>query len=98
MGRFFSNVQIKDNMGRMMLVNLFCDMMKKRGLVPCSEDEALKGVLKRKNDGIVPSDEQERQEAAEEYAFFTDPDVLAELDRRKAVNTEILRTYGIGKR
>ncbi len=40
MGRFFSNVHIKDNVGRMKLVNQFCDLMKKRGFLPCTDDEA----------------------------------------------------------
>lgn len=40
MGSFFTNLQVKDNDGRMKFVNQFCDLMKKRGFVPCAEDEA----------------------------------------------------------
>lgn len=40
MGRFSTTVQIKDNVGRMKFINSFCEVMKKSGLVPCSEDEA----------------------------------------------------------
>lgn len=40
MGRFFSNVHIKNNVGRMKFINQFCDLMKKRGYVPCTEEEA----------------------------------------------------------
>ena len=32
MGRFFSNVQIKFDESRATFINLFCDLMKKRGL------------------------------------------------------------------
>ncbi len=40
MGRFFSNVHIKNNVGRMKFINLFCDVMKKRGFTPCVDTEA----------------------------------------------------------
>lgn len=40
MGRFFSSVQIKNNCGREQFVKSFCDVMKKRDLVPCSEEES----------------------------------------------------------
>lgn len=51
MGRFFSTVQIKDNMGRTRFINSFCDVMKKRGFVPCSEDEAAMSYLLAFSDG-----------------------------------------------
>lgn len=40
MGRFFSLVQIKNNGSREQFLKAFCDVMKKRDLVTCSEDEA----------------------------------------------------------
>ncbi len=40
MGRFFSLVQIKNNCGREQFVKSFCDVMQKRDLVPCSEEES----------------------------------------------------------
>lgn len=40
MGRFFSSVQIKNNGSREQFVKSFCNLMKKRGLAACSEDEA----------------------------------------------------------
>lgn len=40
MGRFFSSVQIKYNCGREQFVKSFCDVMQKRDLVPCSEEES----------------------------------------------------------
>ena len=50
-------------------------------------------------DGTVPSDEESRQRAEEKLKFFDDPviheKVLLELERRKAVNTEKFRTYGL---
>lgn len=45
MGRFSTTVQIKDNVGRMVFINSLCDVMKKRGFVPCSEDEAVLSYL-----------------------------------------------------
>ena len=39
MGRFFSLVQIKNNGSREQFLKAFCDVMKKRSLVPCSEKE-----------------------------------------------------------
>lgn len=40
MGRFFSLVQIKNNGSREQFLKAFCDVMKKRSLVPCSEKES----------------------------------------------------------
>ena len=40
MGRFFSSVQIKSNGSREQFLKAFCDLMIKRGLATCSEDEA----------------------------------------------------------
>lgn len=45
MGRFSTTVHIKNSIDRMRFVNSFCDMMKKRGFVPCSEDEAVLSYL-----------------------------------------------------
>lgn len=60
-----------------------------------TDDETLRNTLKSKIDGIIVCDEQARQRAAEKYTFFTDPEVLAEIERRKANNTEILRSCGL---
>ena len=51
MGRFSTTVQIKDNVGRMKFINSFCDVIKKRGFVPCSEDEATLSYLLAFSDG-----------------------------------------------
>lgn len=40
MGRFFSSVQIKNNGSKEQFVKSFCDLMKKRGFISCSEDDA----------------------------------------------------------
>lgn len=40
MGRFFSNVQIKNTGSREQFISSFCDLMKKRNLVQCTDDEA----------------------------------------------------------
>lgn len=45
MGRFSSTVQIKNNADRTRFTELFCEVMKKRGFVPCSEDEAVLSYL-----------------------------------------------------
>lgn len=45
MGRFSTTVQIKNNADRMRFINSFCDVMKKRGFVPCSEDETALSYL-----------------------------------------------------
>lgn len=39
MGRFFSNVQIKNTGNREQFISSFCDLMKKRNLVQCSDDD-----------------------------------------------------------
>ncbi len=63
------------------------------------DDEEFKTLLKNIIDGAVPSDDEDRQRVAEKLKFFNDPviheKVLLELDRRKMVNTEILRNYGL---
>ena len=45
MGRFSTTVQVKNSFERTNFVSLFCDTMKKRGLVGCSEDEAAQSYL-----------------------------------------------------
>ena len=45
MGRFSTTVQVKNSFERTNFVSLFCDAMKKRGLVRCSEDEAAQSYL-----------------------------------------------------
>ncbi len=45
MGRFSTTVHIKDNAGRMKVINSFCEVMKKRGFAQCSEDEAALSYL-----------------------------------------------------
>ena len=40
MGRFFSSVQIKNNVSREQFIKAFGDVMKKRSFVPCSEEES----------------------------------------------------------
>lgn len=40
MGRFFSSVQIKNNGSREQFLKAFCDVMKKRSFVSCSEKES----------------------------------------------------------
>lgn len=45
MGRFSTTVHVKNNVDRMRFVNTFSDVMKKRGFVPCSEDEAARSYL-----------------------------------------------------
>lgn len=40
MGRFFSSVQIKNNGSREQFLKSFCNVMKKRSFVPCSEEES----------------------------------------------------------
>ena len=39
MGRFSTTVQIKNGFGNMKFINSFCEVMKKRGFVKCTEDE-----------------------------------------------------------
>ncbi len=53
MGRFSTTVHIKNNADRMRFVNTFCDVMKKRGFVPCAEDEAAQSYLFAFGEGWV---------------------------------------------
>ena len=53
MGRFSTTVHIKNNVDRMRFVNTFSDVMKKRGFVPCSEDEAAQSYLFAFGEGWV---------------------------------------------
>lgn len=53
MGRFSTTVHIKNNADRMRFVNTFIDVMKKRGYVPCSEDEAAQSYLFAFSEGWV---------------------------------------------
>lgn len=64
-----------------------------------ADDDGLKSRLEKIIDGTIPSSEEGRQKAVENYKFLNDPviheKVLLELERRKAANTEILRSYGM---
>lgn len=53
MGRFSTTVHIKNNVDRMRFVNTFCDVMKKRGFAPCTEDEAAVSYLLAFGEGWV---------------------------------------------
>lgn len=53
MGRFSTTVHIKNNVDRMRFTNTFCDVMKKRGFVPCTEDEAAQSYLFAFGEGWV---------------------------------------------
>ncbi|MDE6727890.1 MAG: hypothetical protein K2J80_08120 [Oscillospiraceae bacterium] len=53
MGRFSTTVHIKNDVDRMRFVNTFIDVMKKRGFVPCAEDEAAQSYLFAFGDGWV---------------------------------------------
>ena len=64
-----------------------------------ADDEELKGMLESQINGTIPTTEEEHQRAVEHYEFFNDPvihpKVLLEIERRKAQNTEILKSYGL---
>ena len=51
MGRFSSVVHIKNNTDRTRFIDSFCEAMKKRSFVPCSEDEAVLSYLLAFSDG-----------------------------------------------
>ena len=53
MGRFSTTVHIKNNVDRMRFVNTFCDVLKKRGFAPCTEDEAAVSYLLAFGEGWV---------------------------------------------
>lgn len=53
MSRFSTTVHIKNNVDRMRFVNTFSDIMKKRGFVPCSEDETAQSYIFAYDDGWV---------------------------------------------
>lgn len=53
MSRFSTTVHIKNDVDRMRFVNTFCDVMKKRGFVPCSEDETAQSYLFAFGEGWV---------------------------------------------
>lgn len=64
-----------------------------------ADDEELKERLENTINGTIPTTEEEYQIAVENYEFFNDPvihsKVLLEIERRKAQNTEILKSYGL---
>lgn len=51
MGRFSTTVQVKCNSGRTSFIDSFCDVMKKRGFVPCSEDQATASYILAYSEG-----------------------------------------------
>lgn len=70
MGRFFSNVQIKYNKSLLEFKNSFCDLMKKRGLISCGEDETVLSYLLAFSDNgwvtLVSQDYSENPKKASE--------------------------------
>lgn len=68
MGRFSTTVHIKNNVNRMRFVNTFCDVMKKRGFVPCAEDEAAQSYLFAFGEGWVTlADEDYKDDQKKAY-------------------------------
>ena len=70
MGRFFSNLQIKYNKSLLEFKNSFCDLMKKRGLISCGEDETVLSYLLAFSDNgwvtLVSQDYSENPKKASE--------------------------------
>lgn len=64
-----------------------------------TDNKEIKEKWKKILDGTIDIDETRRKQVASRYKFFDDPVVhekaLVELERRKASNTDILRTYGL---
>ncbi|MBQ8411327.1 MAG: hypothetical protein IJX15_06345, partial [Ruminiclostridium sp.] len=63
-----------------------------------TDDQELKAILKRNMEN-EKLEKRVRERAAIVYSYFADPKInklaLEELERRKAINTEILKSYGL---
>ena len=63
-----------------------------------TDDQELKAILKRNMEN-EKLEKRVRERAAIVYSYFADPKInklaLEELEKRKAINTEILKSYGL---
>lgn len=88
MGRFSTTVHIKNNADRMRFVNTFCDVMKKRGFVPCSEEEAAQSYLFAFGEGWVTLANENYRDAPQK-AYDDTRDMAAAL-KTSAFSVEVV--------
>lgn len=89
MGRFSTTVQIRNNADRMRFVNSFCDVMKKRGFVLCSEDEAALSYLLAFGEGgwVTLTSEEYKNNPQKAY---DDSQKIAETLKTSAFSVEVV--------
>lgn len=89
MGRFSTTVQIKNNADRMRFLNSFCDVMKKRGFVSCSEDEAALSYLLAFGEGgwVTLTSEEYKNNPQKAY---DDSQKMAETLKTSAFSVEVV--------
>ncbi len=89
MGRFSITLHIKNNAGRNGFVNSFCEVMKKRGLVPCSEDgAALSYLLAFSKGGWVTLANTEYKENSQKT--YDDLRQMSEVMKTNAFSVEVV--------
>lgn len=81
MGRFSTTVQIRNNTHRIKFTDLFCEMMKKRGFVPCAADEAaLSYLLAFGEGGWVTLASEEEYKGSPQKAYDDSREMAAALN------------------
>lgn len=81
MGRFSTTVQIRNNTPRIKFTDLFCEMMKKRGFVPCAADEAaLSYLLAFGEGGWVTLTSEEEYKGSPQKAYDDSREMAAALN------------------
>lgn len=88
MGRFSTTVHIKNSVDRMRFVNTFSDVMKKRGFVPCSEDEAAQSYLFAFGEGWVTLANEEYKDSPQKA--YDDTREMAAALKTSAFSVEVV--------
>lgn len=88
MGRFSSTVHIKSNIDRTRFMDSFCDVMKKRGFEPCSEDKAaLSYLLAFGKYWVTLRNEEYKNDPNKAY---DDSQQIAEVLKTSAISVEVV--------
>lgn len=88
MGRFSTTVHIKNNVDRMRFVDTFSDIMKKRGFVQCSEDEATQSYMFAYGDGWVTLANEEYKDNPQKA--YDDTRAMAQALKTSAFSVEVV--------
>lgn len=88
MGRFSATVHIKSDIDKSKFKDLFCDVLKKRGFEPCSEDEATASYVLDFGEGWVTLSNEEYKDNHQKA--YNDLQLIVETLKTSAFSVEVV--------